>query len=126
LAVLPWLALASALGLLIWSLWPQHSKALDATATLAHRLLWLCFALPVAVAFLVNQRYPFFPAGGERLLLFVLPYCLLLLTSALTDLRAQPQRYWQGAGAVAFLVLVITASVGVWVFYTLPRYQADD
>lgn len=126
LAVLPWLALASVLGLLIWSLWPQHSNALDATAALAHRLLWLCFALPVAVAFLVNQLYPFFPTGGERLLLFVLPYCLLLLTSALADLRAQPQRYWQGAGAVAFLVLVITASVGVWVFYTLPRYQADD
>lgn len=125
LTLLPWLALISAVGLLGWSLWRWRDKAIQPQMTMAQRLLWLCFVVPFAAAFLVNQFYPFFPTGGERLLLFVLPYFLLLLSSALDDL-GQQQSGWQTVRIATFALLVTTAAVGAWVFYTLPRYQADD
>ena len=36
-------------------------------------------AAPLVVGWLINLRLPFFPSGGERLLLITLPYLLLLL-----------------------------------------------
>ena len=121
LAWLPWLALLLTLGLLFWSLarwWKTTGPEWGASAQV---LLWLCCAIPVVIAFLVNLRYPFFPDGGERLLLFVLPYFLLLLAGALHDLW----RRW-AIGPIALSLLITTAGVGVWVFYTLPRHQDDD
>jgi len=126
LALLPWLALATALGVWVWSWWRRRSDMSQTAPAMAQSLLWFCFALPFAAAFLVNQRYPFFPVGGERLLLFVLPYFLLLLTAALADLGQQPQGWWQGVQGGVFVLLVVTALVGDWLFYTMPRYQADD
>lgn len=125
LALLPWLALISAVGLLLCSLWRRRDKAVQTPATMAQNLLWLCFAAPFGAAFFVNQFYPFFPTGGERLLLFVLPYFLCLLSSALDDLGQQRQG-WRLMRVVSFSLLITTAAVGAWVFYTLPRYQADD
>lgn len=125
LTLLPWLALISALGLLAWSLWGRRNKAAQPQVAMAQSLLWLCFVVPFAAAFLVNQFYPFFPTGGERLLLFVLPYWLFLLSSALDDFGQQHQG-WQIVRVVAVSLLITTAAVGVWFFYTLPRYQSDD
>ncbi|MCE7982766.1 MAG: hypothetical protein DYG89_16400 [Caldilinea sp. CFX5] len=126
LTLLPWLALLSALGLLLWSLWRRHDQGVQPPAPMAQSLLWLCFVVPFAAAFLINQFYPFFPTGGERLLLFVLPYFLFLLSSALDDLGRQRQLRWHAVRMVTFALLITTAAVGAWVFYTLPRYQADD
>ncbi len=43
-------------------------------------LLWLFVSVPAVLAFLLNLRFPFFPQGGERLLLVILPYFLMLIT----------------------------------------------
>ena len=51
LALLPWLALISAVGLLLCSLWRRCDKAVQTPATLAQNLLWLCFAAPCGAAF---------------------------------------------------------------------------
>ncbi|MCX6046096.1 MAG: hypothetical protein NT075_13380 [Chloroflexi bacterium] len=79
--------------------------------------LWL----PVAVGYLLNLRFPFFPEGGERLLLFVLPYFLLWLAGAI-DICWQTWRI----GQVALAGLLASALIGSWTFYTTPRYTADD
>ncbi len=78
-------------------------------------------AVPIAIGFLVNLRLPFFPDGGERLLLFVLPYALILVAAALDVLRARP---W--LAALAWLCVAIPAGLGVFTFYTTPRYVDHD
>ncbi|MGL4650035.1 MAG: hypothetical protein ACRC1H_11545, partial [Caldilineaceae bacterium] len=79
-------------------------------------------AAPTVAAFLLNLRLPFFPAGGERLLLMVLPYWLLLLAAGATYLWSRSR-----AGAVAALGLVVAAAVaGVGIYFTTPRYTQDD
>jgi len=118
---LPWLALLLTMGLLLWSLGRWRKGTTPGWAASAQALLWLCCAIPLVIAFLVNLFYPFFPDGGERLLLFVLPYFLLLLAGAIHNLWR-----WWAMGRVALALLMATAGVGVWVFYTLPRYQDDD
>lgn len=126
LAFLPWTALAVSLGLLLWALWRWlHTVNLTGKPP-TQTMLWLCFAVPVVAAFLVNRVYPFFPVGGERLLLFVLPYFLLLLAGALADLWQQKSGVWRMVGGVGFLLLLAAAVGGVWVFYTFARYQEDD
>lgn len=126
LAFLPWLALVISMGLLLWSLRDWLLTTGSPLKPSAQTMLWLCFVIPFVAAFLVNCFYPFFPVGGERLLLFVLPYFLLLLAGALAELW-QPKS-WAGriVGGAGFLLLLTTAAVGVWVFYTLPRYPNDD
>ena len=120
LTALAWCALWVVLALLLWSLWTLRRRTLPVPAPI-QRALWLFCALPIVIGFGVNRVYPFFPVGGERLLLFVLPYFLLLVTSALNDLWQQ----WR-LGQLAFLLLLATATVGIGVFYTAPRYQSDD
>ncbi len=78
-------------------------------------------ALPTAAGYLLNLQFPFFPEGGERLLLFVLPYFLLLIAAAI-DSRWQT---WP-IGKVALAGLLVSALIGDWTFYTIPRYTADD
>jgi hypothetical protein len=83
--------------------------------------LWVWLAVPFVLGWLINLRLPFFPAGGERLLLITLPYLLLLLAYGI-------DRTWKVAhlGKVAAGAMAINAILGVAAFYTTPRYSADD
>lgn len=75
--------------------------------------------------FLLNLSLPFFPEGGERVLLFVLPYFLILLATGLHWLWRQ--RPWGMAGAgIGAMALGAAAVAGSWTFYTVPRYEAED
>ena len=76
--------------------------------------------IPSAISFVINLFLPFAPEGGERLLLFVLPYFLLLLAFAI-----QQNWRWQ-LGFPALLLLMTSALAGVFSFYTLPRYSDRD
>ncbi|MEZ4867101.1 MAG: hypothetical protein R3C14_37605 [Caldilineaceae bacterium] len=87
----------------------------------AYQALWLFLGVPLLIGYGVNLRYPFFPEGGERLLLFVLPYFLLLVAAAIDAIWQQWLVAW-----VALAALLVSAVLGVWTFYTQPRYQADD
>ncbi len=78
--------------------------------------------LPLALGFLLNLRLPFFPEGGERVLLFVLPYFLLLLAWGLD--RALDQAPWLGWSSAG--LLLVAAVTGIRAFYTVPRYTQDD
>ncbi len=89
-------------------------------SSIAHRpssLLALCFLLPLTVGFFLNLRLPFFPEGGERVLLFVLPYFLLWLVVLIERHRL---------ARLAFVGLILAATAGIWTFYTLPRYADND
>lgn len=116
---LRWLALIVGVLLLV-ALWQVKAPAPhdDPSPT---SLLVLCLVAPALVAFALNLRLPFFPNGGERLLLFVLPYFLLLLADGID--RLWPRR-WPGPLALAGLLL--GAAAGLWTFYTLPRYTEHD
>ena len=81
---------------------------------------------PFAVGFLLNLRLPFFPVGGERVLLFVLPYFLLLLALWLDDLMQARLLWARGTVAFGLIGLLLGAGVVVWNFYTVPRYTDDD
>ncbi|MEZ4674987.1 MAG: glycosyltransferase family 39 protein [Caldilineaceae bacterium] len=114
---------------LLWAWWQptiaRSHRPPDATGTIyatdAVHALWWFLLLPTAIAFLVNRFFPFFPDGGERLLLFVLPYALLLIALAI-DLN------WAGwhLGKIALVIFLLCAGAGVATFYTLPRYGNDD
>ncbi len=84
-------------------------------------LLWSCLLIPILLGFLINLRLPFFPSGGERLLLFVLPYFLILIAAGI-------DRVWTVRPLLiaSLLSLFLAAGLGIWTFYTVPRYQADD
>ena len=93
----------------------------DSVSSQAASALWTWLIVPVLLGWLINLRLPFFPEGGERLLLIVLPYFLLLIGLGL-------DRTWQMAhlGKLAAVALVLNALVGIAAFYTTPRYAADD
>lgn len=116
-ALLPLLALC-------WQSWQSHRSpcSLQLRASAAPRQA-LCFfvLIPATIAFLLNRLFPFFPDGGERLLLFVLPYFLLLLAVAL-------DATWQQGdlGKGALLLLLLSAAAGLFTFARLPRYHTDD
>jgi hypothetical protein len=80
--------------------------------------LLVCLLVPTLGAYLLNLRLPFFPAGGERLLLFVLPYALLLAAAGATRLGR--------AGWVLVGGLLVVAAAGVGTFYTTPRHAEHD
>ncbi|MFO7635260.1 MAG: hypothetical protein R6W76_22130 [Caldilinea sp.] len=84
-------------------------------------LLGALVGTAVVGGWLVSQRFPFFPDGGERLLIFALPYVSLLLAVGI-------DRTWRiaWAGPVALLLLLIAAAGGVYTFYTTPRYVGHD
>lgn len=126
LSFLGWGALVISLGLLLWSGWRWLRSTNVSAAPSGPTLLWLCLGIPFVAAFGVNRVYPFFPMGGERLLLFVLPYFLLLLAAAIDELWQQRHWAWRSVGGAALLLLAATAMVGVGIFYTQPRYTEDD
>lgn len=82
-------------------------------------------ALLVATAFvggwMVSLRFPFFPEGGERLLMIVLPYALLLMAVGIDDTWNVAR-----AGQAALLLMLATALGGFFTFYTTPRYVGHD
>ncbi|HRW09735.1 MAG TPA: hypothetical protein P5121_31755, partial [Caldilineaceae bacterium] len=119
-----WVAVAVVLLLGGWHLWYhnwrhywRHHHAIVRPTAEASRALWLFLLLPSAIAFAVNRIFPFFPEGGERLLLFVLPYALLLVAVGIDQTW---QRGLMGKGVL--LVLLLTAGMGIYTFYTLPRH----
>jgi hypothetical protein len=78
--------------------------------------------IPLLIGFGVNLVYPFFPEGGERLLLQILPYLFLLFTLAIGNTVATRPRL-----AVLLITLPAVAStIGAIVFFTTPRYADHD
>lgn len=110
-------------GIRDWALGVHQRKVtrLEQPIPNPYSLLWSCLLIPTLIALLVNFRLPFFPQGGERLLLFVLPYFLVLVSGGIDQ---SWQRWSVGRGAL--IGLLLSASSGVWLFYTTPRYRADD
>jgi 4-amino-4-deoxy-L-arabinose transferase-like glycosyltransferase len=82
-------------------------------------LVWL--AVPVAVGWLISLRYPFFPTGGERLLLIALPYAVLMTAFAIDGLATNRWSLLLLAAAP-----VAAGVLGVLTFFSSQRYQADD
>jgi hypothetical protein len=84
-------------------------------------LLGVLVGVALAAGWLISLRFPFFPEGGERLLIFVLPYVVLLLAVGID--------YTWGfahAGLAALILLLAAAVGGVFTFYTTPRYVEGD
>lgn len=95
----------------------SNEAALEPTQALA-----LFVAIPFFAAFLVNLVNPFFPEGGERLLLFVLPLALTLVAHGI-DLVV-----WRLGilGWAPAALLVAAAIVGIYLFYSTPRHVQED
>jgi len=105
----------------------------------ARPAIWCWFAIPAVIGFLLNLRLPFFPDGGERLLLFVLPHFLLLVADGIVCCFESGSgsgwgrnivhsrmnafsRFDRATGMIALLGLLVSAGVGVYNFYTIERY----
>jgi len=86
-------------------------------------LLFALLIVPCLGGFFINYLWPFFPLGGERMLLFVLPYFLLLLAVAVERWLISRYAYigWCGLSAV-----LLSASLGIITFYTAPRHSEND
>ncbi len=107
-------------GLLIGRRRPENFESGDAPRS-AVTALWTWLVTPVVLGWLINLRFPFFPQGGERLLLIVLPFFILLLSYAIDVTWST----WQ-LGKLSLGLLIATAIAGIVTFYTLPRYVTDD
>lgn len=116
-----WLRLsgpAIALGIIL-AIWINHRRgAHQAQAAVAFPILLL--TVPLLLGFLINLRYPFFPPGGERLLLTLLPYFLFLIAAGLDALRRP--RYI----AAALCLVLAPSTVGISTWLTQPRYVEHD
>ncbi len=88
------------------------------------RVRWLlCLVLiPVIIGFVVNLYLPFFPEGGERLLLQVLPYLILLLSFIIGTLYTSSP----GIAAISLALPLLGAVIGSTIFFTTPRYVEHD
>ncbi len=112
----------AALALLLALAWRgRAADTLGAQPNPTHALA-LFVAIPATSAFVLNLRLPFFPTGGERLLLFVLPFVLLLIARAAdVAMLARPRM-----GGVGLALLLLAGLLGDALFYTTPRYTQDD
>jgi len=84
--------------------------------------LYALLVIPTLAAFLLNLRLPFLPTGGERLLLIVLPWLLLLLSAGAVYL-------WQHIrplAAASLALITLAAATGIGIFFTTPRYVDED
>lgn len=124
----PWAAFVALLVLACTALWARIQNqrvssprdALSVEFNDAIPFLWWVLLFPTAIGFVMNRSFPFFPDGGERLLLFLLPYAILIVSVGI-------DRQWRRPlGKVIFLLLLLTAMAGDLTFYTLPRHRADD
>jgi hypothetical protein len=95
---------------------PSDSPARDAVV-----LLLVLVITALTGGWLINLRFPFFPEGGERLLLVALPYVLLLLSVGI-------DRAWRVAflGKTALSLALAAAAGGIVTFYVTPRYTEED
>lgn len=88
----------------------------------------------LALGWLVNLGYPFFPQRGERLLLLGLPVFLLLLAAAWVapdPVLAKAQRLIvppppSRVPRLGLAGLALLAALSLALFYTVPRYQDED
>ena len=87
-----------------------------------YRLILALLIIPTGIGFAVNVAYPFFPEGGERLMLQLLPYLLLLLSFASIRLLASHTRL----AITAIMLPLIGAAIGNSIFFTTPRYAEHD
>ncbi len=87
----------------------------------ARQALAFWIMVPMLSGFLINLRLPFFPSGGERLLLPALPYVYLLIADALTSLRTHRLRL-----VAATAGILLPSVLGLLVFFTLPRHVEHD
>ena len=83
--------------------------------------LWVWLLTPLVAGWLINLATPFFPEGGERLLLIVLPYFCLLLAYGI-DLAWTIHQL----GKLALGILAAGAALGIVIFYSVPRYADHD
>lgn len=82
----------------------------------------LYLIVPVALAYLVNLRFPFHPPRVERLLLLAAPAFYLLVALGIAAL-------WERRAAMGIGALILVAAVSgasLYDFYTMPRYPQDD
>lgn len=86
------------------------------------RWLLALLLIPTLVGFAVNLVYPFFPEGGERLLLQTQPYLLLLITL----IGAKLYTYQRILAITTWLATFAAAIIGLAIFYTTPRYIDHD
>ncbi len=119
------IAAAWPLGLLplapiAWWLWYQWQAYTPGRELISFLLTSLVVSL--SLGFLLNLRYPFFPERGERLLLLAAPALWLVAAHTLAELW---QRHRRVALTTASLWAALTI-VSLGVFYTFPRYAADD
>ena len=102
---------------------PGAGATVEVKLSARHPVSLLSILVGVALVggWLVSLRFPFFPEGGERLLIFALPYVITLLSVGI-------DRAWNvaHAGPVALTLLLAVAVGGVFTFYTTPRYVAED
>jgi len=85
-------------------------------------LLSLWLVLPILCAWLISLRSPFLPEGGERLLLIVLPFFLLLIAWGSDQLVIHSRL----VGLAPFALIAIAAITGVGIYYTTARYTQED
>jgi hypothetical protein len=109
----------------LYNSWRRATRPLPSTShplpVAPHTLLWICLLLPLLSGFALNRWAPFFPIGGERLLLMILPYFLLLMAQEIAAAWSRPY-----LGRVALAGMLLSAGAGVWIFYTTPRYGEHD
>ena len=117
-----------AVGAIMWVFSGQRSDPLTNAAHHAgsadpspYAALWTFTLVPLAIGFFLNLRLPFFPDGGERLLLMILPSVLLLIAAAIDELWS-----FHHLGKVAAALLAVSCVFGIVTFYTTPRYADHD
>lgn len=96
--------------------------------------LGIILGVVLALGWLVNLTYPFFPQRGERLLLLGLPAFLLLLaaTWATPDpVRSRGQRMIvlppkSPLPRLFVALLTLLAALSLAAFYLVPRYDSED
>ena len=78
--------------------------------------------IPLIIGFSVNLAYPFFPEGGERLLLQILPYLLLLFVLVVGKTFATRPQF----AALLMAIPIVASAIGLFIFFTTPRYTDHD
>ena len=96
---------------------PTNLPTYQSTIFLLNTLL-----VPLAIGFVLNLRYPFFPPRGERLLLLALPSFVLLAALALEGLWGRLRH----VGWLALGLFLLLSALSLGSFYAVPRYAADD